>query len=68
MRGAEQEFQSVDAVQVERRRTHGEAGQVEPDRLDTALQEALNHKGPTVIEVPIPTLTPPFQVPPRTAI
>ncbi len=36
-----------------------EAGQV-----DKALQEALGENRPTVIEVPIPTLTPPFQIPP----
>jgi acetolactate synthase I/II/III large subunit len=39
--------------------------QVEPERLDSALQEALNAQAPTVIEVPIPTWVPPFQVAPR---
>jgi acetolactate synthase-1/2/3 large subunit len=38
---------------------------VEPDHLATALQEAFDAKRPTLIEVPIPTLTPPFQIPPR---
>lgn len=41
--------------------------QVEADRLDIAIQEALNASGPTVIETPIPTRTPPFQVVPRTS-
>lgn len=40
---------------------------VEAERLDRALQEALEADGPTVIEVPIPTWVPPFQVNPRTA-
>jgi acetolactate synthase-1/2/3 large subunit len=39
---------------------------VEPERLDTAIQEALAVPQPTVIEVPISTWVPPFQVPPRT--
>jgi acetolactate synthase-1/2/3 large subunit len=38
---------------------------VEPERLDTALQEALATSEPTVLEVPISTWVPPFQVPPR---
>ena len=38
---------------------------VEPERLDAALQETVELKGPTVIEVPIPTWTPPFQISPR---
>jgi acetolactate synthase I/II/III large subunit len=38
----------------------------EPDKLATALQEAFDANRPTLIEVPIPTLVPPFQVPPRT--
>jgi acetolactate synthase-1/2/3 large subunit len=38
---------------------------VEPERLDQALQEALAADGPTVIEVPIDTWAPPFQIPPR---
>ena len=37
----------------------------EPDRLASALQEAFDARRPTLIEVPIPTLTPPFQIPPR---
>jgi acetolactate synthase-1/2/3 large subunit len=40
---------------------------VEADRLDIAIQEALNAGAPTVIETPVPTRTPPFQVAPRTA-
>jgi acetolactate synthase-1/2/3 large subunit len=40
---------------------------VPPERLDTALQEALTAGEPTVLEVPIPTRVPPFQVPPRTS-
>jgi acetolactate synthase-1/2/3 large subunit len=38
---------------------------VEPERLDTALQEALEVPEPTVLEVPISTWVPPFQVRPR---
>ncbi len=38
---------------------------VEPERLDLALQEALDSGEPTVIEVPIPTWVPPFQIEPR---
>jgi acetolactate synthase-1/2/3 large subunit len=37
----------------------------EPDHLATALQEAFDANRPTLIEVPIPTLVPPFQIPPR---
>ncbi|MEE8290802.1 MAG: thiamine pyrophosphate-dependent enzyme, partial [Candidatus Tectomicrobia bacterium] len=37
----------------------------EPERLDQALQEALDSGEPTVIEVPIPTWAPPFQIEPR---
>ena len=33
-------------------------------QLGEALRTALRHRGPVVIEVPIPTLVPPFQVPP----
>jgi thiamine pyrophosphate-dependent acetolactate synthase large subunit-like protein len=40
---------------------------VPPERLDEALQEALAAGKPTVIEVPIPTWVPPFQVVPRTS-
>jgi acetolactate synthase-1/2/3 large subunit len=38
---------------------------VEPERLDIALQEALEAQAPTVIEVPVPTWAPPFQITPR---
>lgn len=38
---------------------------VEPERIDEAIQDALTEEGPTVIEVPIPTWVPPFQVEPR---
>lgn len=38
---------------------------VEPERIDTALQEALASGEPTVIEVPISTWMPPFQIAPR---
>ncbi len=34
----------------------------EPERIDEAVQEALGHDGPTVIEVPTPTWAPPFQI------
>ncbi|HZD40729.1 MAG TPA: thiamine pyrophosphate-dependent enzyme, partial [Terriglobales bacterium] len=37
----------------------------EPARLRAALEEAQENARPTVIEVPIPTLMPPFQVHPR---
>ncbi len=40
---------------------------VEPERLDTAVQEALEAAAPTVIEVPVPTWAPPFQIAPRQA-
>lgn len=33
-----------------------------PDRIEEALQEAQETHRPTVIEVPVPTLTPPFQI------
>jgi acetolactate synthase-1/2/3 large subunit len=36
-----------------------------PERLDSALQDALASGQPTVIEVPVPTWAPPFQIPPR---
>jgi acetolactate synthase-1/2/3 large subunit len=39
---------------------------VEPDGLARALQEAIAANRPTLIEVPIPTLAPPFQIAPRT--
>ncbi len=38
---------------------------VEPERIDEALQEALSVGKPAVIEVPIATWEPPFQVTPR---
>ena len=37
----------------------------EPDRLAAALQEAFDANRPTLIEVPVPTMAPPFQIPPR---
>jgi acetolactate synthase-1/2/3 large subunit len=37
----------------------------EPDRLANALQEAFDANRPTLIEVPVPTMAPPFQIPPR---
>jgi acetolactate synthase-1/2/3 large subunit len=37
----------------------------EPDGLATALQEAFDAHRPTLIEVPVPTMVPPFQIPPR---
>jgi acetolactate synthase I/II/III large subunit len=37
----------------------------EPDKLVGALQEAFDANQPTLIEVPVPTLVPPFQIPPR---
>ena len=37
----------------------------DPERLDTALQEAIASGKPTVIEVPVPTWAPPFQIQPR---
>jgi acetolactate synthase I/II/III large subunit len=37
----------------------------EPERLANALQEAFEANRPTVVEVPIPTLVPPFQIAPR---
>jgi len=36
-----------------------------PDRLADALQEAFDANRPTLIEVPVPTMAPPFQIPPR---
>jgi acetolactate synthase-1/2/3 large subunit len=38
----------------------------DPEHLDTTLQEALASGKPTVIEVPVPTWVPPFQIQPRT--
>jgi acetolactate synthase-1/2/3 large subunit len=37
-----------------------------PEHLDSAVQEALAAGQPTVIEVPVPTWAPPFQIAPRT--
>lgn len=37
----------------------------EPEHVGKALREALAADRPVVIEVPIPTLVPPFQIPPR---
>jgi acetolactate synthase I/II/III large subunit len=37
----------------------------EPDKMATALQEAFDAGRPTLIEVPVPTMVPPFQIPPR---
>jgi acetolactate synthase-1/2/3 large subunit len=37
----------------------------EPDKLATALQEAFDAGRPVLIEVPVPTMVPPFQIPPR---
>ena len=34
-----------------------------PDELGSALRSALDHDGPVVIEVPMPVLVPPFQIP-----
>lgn len=39
---------------------------VEPEHIDTALRDALASGQPTVIEVPIQTWAPPFQIAPRT--
>jgi acetolactate synthase-1/2/3 large subunit len=36
-----------------------------PERLTEALQEAFDADTPTLIEVPVPTMAPPFQIPPR---
>lgn len=36
----------------------------EPENIDKALEQALEAKRPTVIEVPMPTLPPPFQLRP----
>jgi acetolactate synthase-1/2/3 large subunit len=37
----------------------------QPDKLAVALQEAFDAGRPALIEVPVPTLVPPFQIPPR---
>jgi acetolactate synthase-1/2/3 large subunit len=58
------EFHNPDFVRVAE--AFGAKGiRVEPDRLGQALQQALDADRPTLIEVPIPTLAPPFQIPPR---
>jgi acetolactate synthase-1/2/3 large subunit len=36
-----------------------------PERLAEALGEAFDANQPTLIEVPVPTMVPPFQIPPR---
>jgi acetolactate synthase-1/2/3 large subunit len=38
---------------------------VEPENLGPALQEAVESGKPAVIEIPVPTWTPPFQIEPR---
>ena len=38
----------------------------EPEHIDRAMDAALNSGKPTVIEVPISTWVPPFQITPRT--
>jgi acetolactate synthase I/II/III large subunit len=59
------EFRNPNFVQVAE--AFGAKGiKAEPDQIGRALQEALNANRPTLIEVPIPTLAPPFQIPPRT--
>jgi acetolactate synthase-1/2/3 large subunit len=58
------EFHNPNFVQVAE--AFGAKGiKVEPDQVGKAVQEALNANRPTLIEVPIPTLAPPFQIPPR---
>jgi acetolactate synthase-1/2/3 large subunit len=37
----------------------------QPENLGRALEEAFDANRPTLIEVPIPTMAPPFQIPPR---
>jgi acetolactate synthase-1/2/3 large subunit len=37
----------------------------DPTRLAAALAEAFEAQRPTLIEVPVPTMAPPFQIPPR---
>ncbi len=57
-------FHNPDFVQVAE--AFGAKGiKAEPDRLADALQQAFDANRPTLIEVPIPTLVPPFQIPPR---
>jgi acetolactate synthase-1/2/3 large subunit len=58
------EFQNPSFVRVAE--AFGATGiKAEPDQVGRALQQALTANRPTVIEVPIPTLAPPFQIPPR---
>jgi len=59
------EFHNPSFVQVAE--AFGAKGiRAEPDAVGQALQEALAANRPTLIEVPMPTLAPPFQIPPRT--
>lgn len=58
------EFHNPNFVQVAE--AFGAKGiRAEPDQIGEALQEAISLDRPTVIEVPMPTLAPPFQIPPR---
>jgi acetolactate synthase-1/2/3 large subunit len=58
------EFRNPNFVQVAE--AFGANGiKAEPDQVGRALREALHANRPTLIEVPIPTLAPPFQIPPR---
>jgi acetolactate synthase-1/2/3 large subunit len=58
------EFHNPNFVQVAE--AFGAKGiKAEPDQVGKAVQEALNANRPTLIEVPMPTLAPPFQIPPR---
>jgi acetolactate synthase-1/2/3 large subunit len=58
------EFRNPNFVQVAE--AFGAKGiKAEPDQVGRALQEAFTANRPTLIEVPIPTLAPPFQIPPR---
>jgi acetolactate synthase-1/2/3 large subunit len=59
------EFHNPDFVQVAK--AFGARGiKAEPHDVGRALQAALDAGRPTLIEVPVPTLAPPFQIPPRT--
>jgi acetolactate synthase I/II/III large subunit len=58
------EFRNPKFVQVAE--AFGAKGiKAEPNQVGRALQEAFTANRPTLIEVPIPTLAPPFQIPPR---
>lgn len=58
------EFHNPDFVRIAE--AFGAKGlRAEPDSVGNALEEAIVANRPTVIEVPIPTLVPPFQIPPR---